>query len=266
MKSLRIAVVVWLIGCHVSPAWAEEPAKQSSKETPRSILTLKEVLARVEQGHPLLQGSQTQKIVASGKLLKALGTFEPKLVNDWELERLAGSADTTTSVGFNDTFMEFRHPWGVQGFAGFRSGIGDVKVADLDINSSNQPLLGIVFPLLRGLITNPAHAELKKSELATRQAQLEIQQTRQDLYRGAAMQYWNWVAAHKFMELQEKAVTVAATRSRQLTRQAKAGARAEFDVIEANQEVQRRRAILIKARRTLEREQLKLALFMWEGD
>lgn len=266
MKSLRIAVVVWLMGCHVVPAWAEEPAKQSSKETPGSILKLKEVLERVEEGHPLLQGSQTQKIVASGKLLKALGTFEPKLVNDWELERLAGSADTTTSVGFNDTFLEFRHPWGVQGFAGFRAGIGDVKVADLDINSSNQPLLGIMFPLLRGLITNPAHAELKKSELASKQAQLEIQQTRQDLYRGAAMQYWNWVAAHKFMELQEKAVTVTATRSRQLTRQAKAGARAEFDVIEANQEVQRRRAILIKARRTLEREQLKLALFMWEGD
>ena len=175
MKSLRIAVVVWLIGCHVVPAWAEEPARQSSKETPGSILKLKEVLERVEEGHPLLQGSQTQKIVASGKLLKALGTFEPKLVNDWELERLAGSADTTTSVGFNDTFLEFRHPWGVQGFAGFRAGIGDVKVADLDINSSNQPLLGIVFPLLRGLGTNPAHAELKKSELATKQAQLEIQ-------------------------------------------------------------------------------------------
>lgn len=266
MKSLRIAVVVWLMGCYVVPSGAEEPAKQSSKETPRSILTLEEVLARVERGHPLLQGSQTQKIVASGKILKALGTFEPRLVNDWELERLASSAGTTTSVGFNDTFLEFRHPWGVQGFAGFRAGIGDVRVADLGMDSSNQPLLGIMFPLLRGLITNPAHAELKKSELATKQAQLEIQQTRQDLYRGAAMQYWNWVAAHKFMELQEKAVTVAETRSGQLTRQAKAGARAEFDAIEANQEVQRRRATLIKARRTLEREQLKLALFIWEGD
>lgn len=264
MKSLRIAVVIWLMGFHVIPVGAEEPATPSSKETPRSILTLKKVLVRVERGHPLLQGSQTQKIVASGKLLKALGTFDPKLVNDWELERLASSTGTTTSVGFNDTFLEFRHPWGVQGFAGFRAGIGDVKVADLDINSSNQPLLGIVFPLLRGLGTNPAHAELKKSNLAGRQAQLEIQHTRQDLYRGAAMQYWNWVMAHNFMELQDKAVTVAKTRSRQLTRQAKAGARAEFDVIEANQEVQRRRAALIRARRNLEREQLKLALFIWE--
>ena len=264
MKSLRIAVVIWLMGFHVLPVGAEETATPSSQEPPRSVLTLNKVLAQVEQGHPLLQGTQTQKIVASGKLLKALGAFEPKLVNDWELERLAGNTDTT-SVGFNDTFVEFRHPWGVQGFAGFRAGMGNVKIADLAIDSSNQPLLGIVFPLLRGLVTNPAHAELKKSELATKQAQLEIQQTRQDLYRGAAMQYWNWVAAHQFVALQNKAVTVAVTRSRQLSRQAKTGARAEFDVIEANQEVQRRRAGLIKARRTLEREQLKLALFLWEG-
>ena len=265
MNGLRIAVAVWLIGFHVSPLWAEEPVKTPAKKTSNSTLTLQDVLTQVEKSHPLLQGSQTQKIVATGKLLKALGLFEPKLVNDWELERLAGD-QTTTSVGFNDTFVEFRHPWGVKGFAGFRAGIGDVKVADVAVHDSNQPLLGIAFPLLRGLITNPERAELQKSELATKQAQLEIQQTRQDLYRGAAMQYWNWVAANQFMELQKKAVAVAKTRSRQLTKQAKAGARAAFDVIEANQEVQRRRTSLIKAKRNLETERFKLALFMWEGD
>ena len=76
MKVLRIAVVIWFMGFHVIPVGAEEPTKQSSKERPQSILTLKEVLARVEQGHPLLRGSQTQKIVASGKLLKALALYQ----------------------------------------------------------------------------------------------------------------------------------------------------------------------------------------------
>ncbi len=242
-------------------------AKESDppSESQRPILTLQDVLTRVEQDHPLLQGSQTQKTMATGKLLKALGTFEPKLVNDWELERLI-SHEGTQNVGFNDTFVEFRHPWGIRGFAGFRAGIGDVVVADLAIKKSNQPLLGIVFPLLRGWLTNPERAELKKSELAAKQAELEIQRTRQDLYHGAAMQYWNWAAARNWMKLQEKAVAVAEIRSRQLTKQAKAGSRARFDVIEANQEVQRRRETLIKARRRVEQEQLKLALFIWEED
>ena len=264
MHMIRMVAIVWLIGFHATPGWAEQPARELGKK-PNSLLTLQEVLAQVEQGHPLLQGSQTQKMVATGKLLKALGAFEPTLVNDWELERLVKDGNTT-SVGFNDTFVEFRHPWGIKGFAGFRTGIGDVEVADLDVDNSNQPLVGIAFPLLRGLMTNPARAELKKSRLAAQQAELEIQQTRQDLYHGAARQYWNWVAAWKLLALQEKAVGVAETRSQQLAKQAKVGARAQFDVIEAKQEVQRRRNRLIKAKRTVETEQFKLALFLWEGD
>ena len=265
MKRQYLVGLVVLIACSVAPLWAQDITSRSTKSTSHSVLTLQSVLTRVEQEHPLLRGSQTEKMVARGKLLTALGQFEPNLVNDWELERLVKDGKTT-SVGFNDTLVELRHPWGIQGFAGFRAGIGDVDVADLGINTSNQPLLGIVFPLLRGFITNPEHAELQKSSLADRQANLEIQQSRQEVYLGAATQYWSWVAAKKLLEVREKAVTVAEDRAAQLANQAKAGARAQFDVIEADQEVQRRRERLIKVQRQLEQEQYKLALFLWEDN
>jgi outer membrane protein TolC len=265
MWVFQIAATLLLTGFSFTPLWAEVDKPGSLEDTPQSVLALHDVLRRVEQGHPLLQGSQTQKMVAAGKVLKALGAFEPTLVNDWELERLVKDG-STKSVGFNDTFVEMRHPWGIKGFAGFRAGIGDVQVADLAVNNKNQPLLGIVLPLLRGLRTNPAHAELQKSELADKQAELEIQQARQDLYLGAARQFWNWVAAWKFVDLQQRAVTVAETRWTQLAKQANTGARAQFDVIEANEEFQRRRDMQIKAKRKLESEEYKLALFLWEGE
>ena len=265
MKIQHLIGIAVLIAYSAAPLWAQDITPSSTEDNSTSILTLQSVLTRVEQNHPLLRGSQTERMVASGKLLTALGKFEPNLVNDWELERLVKDGKTT-SVGFNDTLVEMRHPWGIQGFAGFRAGIGDVEVADLGINTSNQPLLGIVFPLLRGFITNPAHAELQKSSLASKQAELEIQQSRQDVYLGAATQYWSWVAARKFLELQEKAVAVAEDRASQLTNQVKAGARAQFDVIEANQEVQRRRERLLKAQRQIDQEQYKLALFLWEDN
>lgn len=265
MKRHHLIATFLLMAYSVAPLWAQNTTPPYTEVASNSILTLQTVLTRVEQNHPLLRGSQTERMVASGKLLTALGKFEPNLVNDWELERLVKDGKTT-SVGFNDTLVELRHPWGVQGFAGFRSGIGDVEVADLDINTSNQPLLGIVLPLLRGFITNPAHAELKKSSLAEKQAELEIQQARQDVYLGAATQFWSWVAARKFLELREKAVHVAEDRASQLTSQAKVGARAQFDAIEANQEVQRRRERFIRAQRQLDQEQYKLALFLWEDD
>lgn len=265
IKVYQITVIGVLILVLGTTSFAKDTAQISLNLESSSILTLQSVLTRVEEGHPLLKGSQTEKMVANGKLLEALGEFEPTLVNDWELERLA-KQNSNESVGFNDTFVEMRHKSGVRGFAGFRAGIGDVSVADLGIGNSNQPLLGIAIPLLRGLNTNPAHAELKKSNLAEKQANLEIQQTRQDLYFGAATQYWNWVAAWKFMEIQKKAVEVAEERFSQLEKQGLAGAIAMFDVDEASQEVQRRRDGLIKAERKVDEEQLKLALFLWENE
>ncbi len=265
MKVFLMVIGTGVLAFAVTPLWGLEGVGSSVSSPSPSLLTLQAVLTRVEEGHPLLRGSQTEKMVARGKLLSALGKFEPNLVNDWELERLVKDGKTR-SVGFNDTFVEMRHPWGVKGFAGFRAGIGDVEVADLAINTSNQPLLGIALPLLRGFITNPDHAELQKSSLADRQAELEIQQTRQDLYLGAASQYWSWVAARKFMDIQKKAVVVAEARVDQLTKQAKEGARAQFDVIEASQEVQRRRDGLIQAERLVEQELYKLALFLWDDN
>jgi outer membrane protein TolC len=265
MKVCQIAIAGMLVLLLNTSSFAKDPAQISLNLGTPPILTLQSVLTQVEEGHPLLKGSQTEKMVASGKLLKALGEFEPTIVNDWELERLA-KENKNENVGFNDTFVKMKHKSGVRGFAGFRAGIGDVRVADLGIGQSNQPLLGIAIPLLRGLNTNPAHAELKKSNLADKQAKLEIQQTRQELYFGAATQYWDWVAAWKFMEIQRKAVVVAEERSAQLTRQGSAGSIATFDVDEGMQEVQRRRDGLIKVMRKVDEEKLKLALFLWEDN
>jgi outer membrane protein TolC len=74
------------------------------------------------------------------------------------------------------------------------------------------------------------------------------------------------VAALKFMEIQNKSVAVAEDRLAQLTRQAKEGARARFDVVDQSQEVQHRKEKLIQAQRKVEKEKYKLALFLWEDD
>jgi hypothetical protein len=235
------------------------------KSLPPIPLTLDEVLAWVDRSHPLLKGTGTEKIVARGKLLKALGAFEPTLVNDYELERLT-SAGTTKSVGFNDTFLEVRDPSGLRAIGGFRVGIGDVQIADLAVNGTNQPIMGFSMPLLRGLMVNPEKAELQRSGLADPRADIQISQTRQDLFLSGASQFWDWVAAWKLADVQKRALKVAEDRLTQVEQRAKAGAVAPLDVVEANQEVQRRREIFIAATRVVEQEQYKFSLFLWERD
>ena len=241
-----------------------------SRALPAIPLTLDEVLAWVDRAHPLLKGAGTEKIVAQGKLLRALGAFEPTLVNDTEVERFIPTTGPQNSqtVGFNDTLIEARHPWGFRGSAGVREVInGPARIPDLAFNNgNNQVLLGGFIPLLRGLMTNPENAELQRSNLAGPKADNQIAQTRQDLFFAAASQYWDWTAAVKLADVQKRALRVAEDRFKQVEQRAKAGAAAPLDTVEANQEVQRRRESWIAATRAVEQDQLRLSMFLWERD
>jgi len=241
-----------------------------SKSLPPIPLSVEEIQAWIDRSHPLLRGANTEKVMARGKMLKALGAFEPTLINDTELERFIKRADPgkgTQTAGFNDTLIEARHPWGFRYGAGVRQAIGDAVIPDLSFGNGNQQvLLGGFFPLLRGLMVNPENAELQRSELANPRAEVQISQTRQDLFLAAATQFWDWVTAVKLAEVQRRAVGVAEDRLRQIEGRAKAGAVAPLDVVEANQEVQRRREVAIAVQRLVEQEQLKLSMFLWENN
>ena len=267
MKCLRMLTVVWLFALPLAAAAAPPLESLPAKPLPPIPLSLDELHAWIDRSHPLLKGAGTEKVMARGKMLKALGAFEPILVNDTELERFISSSNPqrgTQTVGFNDTLIEARHPWGFRGSAGFRQAIGDATIPDLTIGDNQQLILGGFFPLLRGLVVNPENAELQRSELADPRADVKIAQTRQDLFLAAASQFWDWVAATKYVDVQRRALSVSEDRYKQVEGRAKAGAVAPLDVVEAGQEVQRRREVTIAAQRTLEQEQFKLSMFLWE--
>ncbi len=262
---------ILLSGWQVPPAPAAGAAAgdPKAKPLPPIPLSLGEVQAWIDRSHPLLMGAGTEKVAARGKMLKALGAFEPSLVNDMELERFISSSRPdrgTQTVGFNDTFLDVRHQSGIRASAGFRQAIGEAVIPDLGFsNNRQQLLLGGFIPLLKGLMVNPENAELQRSGLADPRADIEIAQTRQDLFLAAAAQYWEWVAAWKLAEVQQRAVKVAEDRFKQIEERAKKGLSAPLDAVEANQEVQRRREILIAATRGVEQEQYKLSLFLWDN-
>lgn len=267
MNCLRILVFAWLIASPMTASAANPVESPTGRPLPSIPLSLDELHAWIDRSHPLLKGAGTEKTMARGKMLKALGAFEPTLVNDTELERFIEKGTTHTQTGgFNDTLIEARHPWGFRGSAGIRQAIGEAKIPDLSFgpNHQQQVLLGGFFPLLKGLMTNPENAELQRSELADPRADVKIAQTRQDLFLAAASQFWDWVAATKYVDVQKRALAVAEDRYRQVEGRAKAGAVAPLDVVEAGQEVQRRREVSIAAQRAVEQEQFKLSMFLWE--
>jgi len=267
MKVLSF-ILGWLLLLPVVTYAGQAREMSAEQSLPPLPISLDELHAKIDRTHPLLRGAGAEKTIARGQMLKALGAFEPTLVNDTELERFISSADPskgTQTVGFNDTLVEALHPLGFRGSAGFRQAIGAARIPDLSFGDGNQQVvLGGFLPLLRGLMINPERAELQRSELAAPRAEITIAQTRQDLFLAAAHQFWDWVAAAKMVVVQKRAVAVAEERYKQVEERAKAGAVAPIDVTEAGQEVHRRREVAITARRLLEQEQFKLSMFLWD--
>jgi outer membrane protein TolC len=275
VRAVMFGLLSWItVFVLASASSAETPtSKDGMSSLPAIPLSLDEVLAWIDRSHPLLKGSGTEKIVARGKLLRALGAFEPVLVNDTEMERFIPSSEALRGNrddrlgGFNDTFLEMRHPSGIRGMAGFRQGINPILNPDLVFNGNkDQALFGGTIPLLRGLLVNPDNAELQRSQLADPRADVQIAQTRQDLFLAGATQYWDWMTAVKLAGVQRRALKVAEDRLKQVEQRARAGAAAPLDAVEANQEVQRRSEVFIAATRAMEQEAYKLSMFLWDRD
>ena len=295
MIALVLAIVTLLPMTALAEPVMDSRAVQA-QATRTEPLTIDEVLARIELTHPLLQAAGAERTKARAKILKALSVWEPTFHNITEAERYETWNLTTAPVagltcsspqspdalcqplqpqrlmaGFNDTKIEVGHPYGFKMHGGIRQGFGDrgsnilSAIPDLQgLNQWQQFIVGGSFHLLRGLMINEEYAEYQQAELAGPQAEIKVAQKRQDLYLAGAVQYWDWQVAVKQAEIVKRALAVAEDRLIQVEGLAKGGKVAPLDVVEASQEVQKRRAAAIAAQRKVEYEQYKLSLFLWE--
>jgi outer membrane protein TolC len=273
-----------------------EPHATASGSTAEPVrtapLTIEEVFARIELTHPLLRATGLERAQARSKVLKALSAWEPKVRNETEVDRIitynltmVDGHPNNQTIGYNDTMLKVGHPFGFEIFGGIRNGFGDHGIVgssggpiprtpvfgpiampqDLQMFYPNQVLIvGGAINFLRGFMVNEEFAEFQQAELAGPQAEVKVAQKRQDLYLAGAIQYWDWQVAVKQADVVRRALAVAEERYRMVEGRSKAGAVAPIDVVEAQQEVQRRQEAAIAAQRQVEYEQYKLALFLWE--
>ncbi|MBS0183371.1 MAG: TolC family protein [Nitrospira sp.] len=280
MIALVLAIVTLLPMTALAEPVVDSTAVQA-QSTRTAPLTIGEVLARIELTHPLLRAMGAERAKARAKILKALGAWEPQAKNYMQIERY-NTWNLTTAFdipsqhtgGYNDSTLQVGHPWGFRVEGGLRSGLGDAgnnnKIAfpsELRATYHTQHFYyGGSFHLLRGLIVNEENAQFQQAELAGPQAEIAVAQKRQDLYLAGAVQYWDWQVAVKQADVVKRALAVAEERLVQVEGLAKGGKVAPLDLVEADQEVQKRRQTAIAAQRKVEYEQYKLSLFLWENN
>jgi len=93
---LPVVLLLGIIGLCPLPASAGDTVK--SKSLPPIPLSVEEIQAWIDRSHPLLRGAGTERVMARGKMLKALGAFEPILINATEVERFISSSNPTAGT------------------------------------------------------------------------------------------------------------------------------------------------------------------------
>jgi outer membrane protein TolC len=277
MAALLLMILILLpVTTLAEPVHDSSALKAQSSRT--ELLTISEVLARIELTHPLLRATGVERMQARAKILKALGAWEPKFQNRTEVDRYQSwnflAFINETTGGFNDSTIEMGHPWGFRINGGIRNGFGDRTNQGAHALLANdgllfwhnqQMLVGGEAHLLRGFMMNEEYADFQRAELAGPLAEIHVAQKRQDLYLAGAVQYWDWQVVVKQAEIVKRALAVAEERFTQVEGQAKRGLASPLDVIEANKEVQVRKEAAIAAQRKVEYEQYKLSLYLWEN-
>lgn len=232
------------------------------------LLTLEQLLQQVDANHPKLRGANAERRIADAKLLEKQGAFDPVIQVGSEYLRF----NSTTSRGRigtarqTEASIEWLTRSGMKMFSGSRLNLGNVKSPLSSTGDGGEYFSGVMLPLFRDRGINEKAAAESQAFLGLPLADAQFTSTRLDVMFDASLSYWDWVAAHGRLSVNRDLLELARARAGQVRDRVSGGDLPPIDATEAEQEVQRRRAGVVKAERDLQKASFKLSLYLWESD
>lgn len=227
-------------------------------------LQAEDVLAAAARGFPTIVASLARLDVAQGEALSARGAFDVVFEADSK-HRLSGFYDGQVIEG-----RAGRRLSGLGGrvYGGYRISEGDFPVYEDKsfTNRGGELHAGVLFSLLRDRSVDPWRFEARDSDLAVREASLEVLLTRVGVQQRALGAYWRWVAAAHQLEIYDELLRIALARDAGLKEQVEQGARARIQLVENQQNITRRRIRVTEAQRDLRMAANGLAFYLRDAD
>jgi outer membrane protein TolC len=246
--------------------WASSVGLTAAVSHAQSVLSLSDLLERVDRSYPKLQAAERQVEIAAAKAKEKRGAFDPVFSADTGYQRYnssssRGKALTTEML---ETVVEQVSRSGLKLIAGSRLNFGSVKSPGSSTGDLGEYFVGVKMPLLRGLGINEKSIGEQIATASIEQSRDELRLLRLSIRLGASNVYWDWVGAVEKYTVADKLLKVAQFRAQAIEDRFRQGDLPEIDVVEAKTEVQRREAGLVKAQRDIEKARLKLDLFLFE--
>lgn len=222
-------------------------------------LRLDDVLESVARSYPPLLAALSERDIADGELLSALGKFDLTFRARIETDQFGYYRNERIAAGF-DQPMQW---WGSSFYGGWRVGDGSFAPYDgkLDTRSNGEWNGGFKLPLSRGRSIDPKRAALRQAEIGRALARLSIDQQKLLITQLATRRYWDWVAAGTRLRVAEALLDIAQKRDRFLRDSAAAGQIAAIEVIENERAILQRRSVVVEVDRLVQQSAIDLSLF-----
>lgn len=249
----RAVLALFLWGA-ASPAWSQD------------ILSLDGLLAHVDSAYPKLLGAAAERDLASAKRLSKQGAFDPTVALGVESQRYNSSSSRGKASRFSGTTLEWEGLTqdGAKWRVGRIANVGSVKSPASSAGSAGTYFAEVKFPLLRSQGVNEKSVALAQARLGESVAEQERLSVLRDVYREAGLAYYKWCGGVAKRDVARKLLAVAEQRLRGIYREIELEQRAKIEGVEAEAEVDLRRASLAAAERAAEEAALKLDKFLWD--
>lgn len=254
MKRLRKTLLVL---CAATCAAAQ------GQDGARAPLKPADVLAASAQHFPGILESLAQRRVAEGRVLEARGAFDLVFSADG-FHRAAGFYDGTVLEGGARKNLRALGA-SIYSKYSISDGILPVYEDQYFTNTGGDLKVGILFSLLRDRHIDARRFAETDSELALKQADLELLLTRIGVQQRALAAYWHWVAMGQQLKVYRDLLEIAEKRETALQSEVRSGRRAEIFLTENRQNITRRQTLVTQAERDFRVAANRLAFF-FRGD
>ena len=227
-------------------------------ERPEPLL-LAEVLQSVLTHYPLLQAVERERGVAAGRFTTAQGAFDTNVAMSGNALAPGTYENYRSDFGLTQQFMF----GGISAFGGYRTGFGDFPTYSLAQKTADAGEFrgGLNVPLARNRDIDRARATHAQARIDMALAEPAIERSRLDYMRAAARSYWAWQGSGERFGASERVLQLALDRDEQLELKVNAGAVANIERVDNQQNIALRNGMLVQADRSVQQSAIDLSLY-----
>ena len=224
-----------------------------------SVISLAEYLGYVKMYHPIAKQANLVINESEAKLMKARGTFDPKLEVDYDRKKFKNTEY------YDKLNASFKIPtWhGIELKGNFEENTGGFLNREANVPEDGLYSVGVSVSVAKGLLINKRMAMLKQAKLFVKQAKVDRLMLVNNILYQATLSYFNWLKTYNEKRVYNSFLSNAEMRFNGIKKSYEVGESPAIDTLEARITLNNRRLNFEKSRIKFIKSSLELSNYLW---